>query len=422
MYGLPSGIYIDGFILGSINNVGSGSTPVPGYTNYQNTGPNSITSVTPGGSYPVTITAGPVIPLDGEPVYYAIWVDLDHDLDYEANERILLTTTVVPNEVAVVNLEIPADALAGYTGLRVMCVFDFAAPNDACGSYNWGETEDYTLVIDDGAPCIPMYGYGSIDGDYITDFVLENVVNQATGGDTYTDYGAQGLVIHLAPGTEYFPIITSGTYDPAPGHYEYLSVWIDLDQNGTFEPDEKLTVATTEAPFESVTPSLFIPTDAPTGYTRMRVMCVHNEDPTDACGIYFYGETEDYTIVIDDGSPCIPVFAYQGSDGDYVSAVQLADLNWSLAPGEEPQGYLPPVYGAHLSAGYTGTLTVTSGSYANDFLTAWLDLDGDGFSGDLIGEQVVNSPFATATFPVNIPDDFVGYAVLRVICSSAIMD
>lgn len=422
IYGLPSGIYIDGFILGSINNVGSGSTPVPGYTNYQNTGPNSITSVTPGGSYPVTITAGPVTPLDGDSVYYAIWVDLDHDLDYEANERILVTTTVFPNEVALVNLEIPADALAGYTGLRVMCVVDFAAPNDACGSYNWGETEDYTLVIDDGAPCIPMYGYGSIDGDYITDFVLENVVNQATGGDTYTDYGAQGLVIRLAPGTEYFPIITSGTYDPAPGHYEYLSVWIDLDQNGTFEPDEKLTVATTEAPFESVTPSLFIPTDAPTGYTRMRVMCVHNEDPTDACGIYFYGETEDYTIVIDDGSPCIPVFAYQGSDGDYVSAVQLADLNWSLAPGEEPQGYLPPVYGAHLSAGYSGTLTVTSGSYANDFLTAWLDLDGDGFSGDLIGEQVVNSPFATATFPVNIPDDFVGYAVLRVICSSAIMD
>lgn len=572
-YGLPSGIYIDGFTLGSINNVGSGSTPVPGYTNYQHTGPNSITSVTPGGSYPVTITAGPVIPLDGEPVYYAIWVDLDHDFDYEANERIFLTTTTVPNEVALVNLEIPADALTGYTGLRVMCVPGFAAPNDACGSYNWGETEDYTLVIDDGAPCIPMYGYGSIDGDYITDFVLENVVNQATGGDTYTDYGAQGLVIRLAPGTEYFPIITSGTYDPSPDHYEYLSVWIDLDQNGTFEPDEKLAVATTEAPFESVTPSLFIPTDAPTGITRMRVMCVHNEDPTDACGIYFYGETEDYsviiddgapcipvysngtssgnyidafvmgdinntgsgsitsysdfttsgpgyitkvvpgsintatigsggggendtyaiwvdldrdlsfepnellasqltsgsgvqstlvsftipanaqpgytrmrvmcaneqtltdacgtysygetedyTIVIDDGSPCIPIFGYQGSDGDYVSAVQLADLNWSLAPGEEPQGYMPPVYGAHLSAGYSGTLTVTSGSYASDLLTAWLDLDGDGFSGDLIGVQEVNSPFATATFPVNIPDDFVGYAVLRVICSSAIMD
>ncbi|MBK8498058.1 MAG: hypothetical protein IPL52_04395 [Flavobacteriales bacterium] len=128
--------------------------------------------------------------------------------------------------------------------------------------------------------------------------------------------------------------------------------------------------------------SFFIPADARRGYTGLRVMCAAGIDPPEPCSTFFSGEAEDYTLVIDDGAPCIPVFAYQGSDGDYVSAVQLADLNWSLAPGEEPQGYLPPVHGAHLSAGYSGTLTVTSGSYASDLLTAWLDLDGDGFSGD----------------------------------------
>ncbi len=270
--------------------------------------------------------------------------------------------------------------------------------------------------------CQPTFIVGDF-GDYIDGFVfgtINNVGSGPTAAPGYVNYtnGGADRITSVTPGGLYSATFTSGTSE----QQNYFAVWVDLDHDFLYEENERLVVFPTGSPNETVEVSFFIPADARRGYTGLRVMCAAGIDPPEPCSTFFSGEAEDYTLVIDDGSPCIPVFGYQGSDGDYVSAVQLADLDWSLAPGEEPQGYMPPVYGAHLSAGYSGTLTVTSGSYASDLLTAWLDLDGDGFSGDLIGEQEVNGPFATATFPVNIPDDFVGYAVLRVICSSAIMD
>ena len=47
----------------------------------------------------------------------------------------------------------PSDALLGNTRLRVSMVYfnETSGPQDPCGQYNWGETEDYCVIIDNFA-------------------------------------------------------------------------------------------------------------------------------------------------------------------------------------------------------------------------------------------------------------------------------
>jgi hypothetical protein len=95
-------------------------------------------------------------------------------------------------------------------------------------------------------------------------------------------------------------------------------VWIDYNQNNTFEPSEKVSGSPMGAPLEissntTVTESITIPMTAMTGTTRMRVRIVEDDNYTfgangyaiqpcnasaSAMDIMDWGETEDYTINI----------------------------------------------------------------------------------------------------------------------------
>ena len=84
--------------------------------------------------------------------------------------------------------------------------------------------------------------------------------------------------------------------------YESVGVWIDFNQNGTFEENEYTYVGTGLA--EVLTKDVIIPADAKLGKTRMRV--VLSASKADAFGHHFacgpnnaneaYGEMEDYTV------------------------------------------------------------------------------------------------------------------------------
>src|SRR5690606_24380181 len=77
-------------------------------------------------------------------------------------------------------------------------------------------------------------------------------------------------------------------------------VWIDFNQNGTFESNERVySRSATNA--NSVSGSFTIPTNALNGLTRMRVSMKYNGIPT-ACETFSYGEVEDYTVVIGTGT------------------------------------------------------------------------------------------------------------------------
>jgi hypothetical protein len=78
------------------------------------------------------------------------------------------------------------------------------------------------------------------------------------------------------------------------------AIWIDMNQNGVFEPNEIVFQKNTSSATPTVGDTMTIPANAPIGITGMRVIL---RAPTVAtinpCGSYTtYGETEDYLVNI----------------------------------------------------------------------------------------------------------------------------
>ncbi len=142
--------------------------------------------------------------------------------------------------------------------------------------------------------CIPTYSTGTGYGDYIT-LVQLGSINNVTGASTnpyYTYYS--NLSTDLSRGTENTITLSPGTY----GSGNYLSAWIDYNQNGVFETSEKLGNVLIPPTPATGSISFTVPANATYGATRMRVREVWNTADFDACSNYGYGETEDYNVFI----------------------------------------------------------------------------------------------------------------------------
>lgn len=146
--------------------------------------------------------------------------------------------------------------------------------------------------------CIPYYWYDPEPtyGWYI-DRVVVNTLDYESGVSdfAYNDYTA-----------DYFTTLDlGGTYDITVydgGWGDYYQVWIDYDQDGEFESDEDI-FGSYEYTTTSTSETFTVPLTAAPGSTRMRVLCTYwastslEPCPT-STDYYYYGETEDYTILI----------------------------------------------------------------------------------------------------------------------------
>ncbi len=142
--------------------------------------------------------------------------------------------------------------------------------------------------------CIPTYTYGTTDGDYIS-LVQLGSINNATGAAPspyYTDYTS--LSTSLLTNSAYGVTVSAGTY----ASLNNISVWIDYNQNGVFDAAEKLGNVTLGAMPATGTINFTVPSAAASGTTRMRVREVYNNTAMDPCTNESYGETEDYTVMI----------------------------------------------------------------------------------------------------------------------------
>jgi hypothetical protein len=86
-----------------------------------------------------------------------------------------------------------------------------------------------------------------------------------------------------------------------------VSVWIDFNQNGSYETTEWTQVGTNIATGTTATVSLNIPIDALPGNTGMRVrsrLSGNTNGAPDACLNMGSGETEDYVVTIIAANPC----------------------------------------------------------------------------------------------------------------------
>ncbi|TGN24545.1 GEVED domain-containing protein [Empedobacter tilapiae] len=139
------------------------------------------------------------------------------------------------------------------------------------------------------------------DGDVIENvtFAGINKDSSCSGTTGYSDFTS--LVAEVSAG-ETYPISVKVGPSGDGWLYESVGVWIDFNQNGSFEESEYTYVGTGLA--QVLTKNIVIPSDAKMGPTRMRVVLAASK--ADAFGHHFacgpnnaneaYGEMEDYTV------------------------------------------------------------------------------------------------------------------------------
>jgi len=143
-----------------------------------------------------------------------------------------------------------------------------------------------------------VYCTPSMNCSYGDGFQLVSVqeINNVSGCEGYGDFTS--LVANLNQDTTYDLTLTTGYGN------QNVKVWIDFDDDGTFDNDELVISNFVIARGRrggsyTVTVDLAIPSAAATGAHRMRVKSNWRASvPTDACEETTYGETEDYTVNI----------------------------------------------------------------------------------------------------------------------------
>lgn len=319
--GTGDGDFINGVQLGTINNQNSGGTTQPTYTNFSAT---YSTSLVRGNTYTIAIQGGTY-----SPNRYAAWIDHDQNGTFVLSEKLGEFTTAASGETQNLTFTVPAASTLGTTRLRVRGVFvgnGEPSPVDPCFAYAYGETEDYGITIT--APptgyCIPTSTNGTNDGDYINGVTLGSITNTNSGGvgqPTYSNLSSTWST-GLVRGSAQTITIQGGSY--SPDHY---AAWIDYDQNNVFATNEKLGEFTTSASGQTQNISFTVPVSANLGTTRLRVRGVfHNQGepaPTDPCFNYAWGETEDYSVVIQlstgvDEAQIAPITLYPNPARGYV--------------------------------------------------------------------------------------------------------
>lgn len=127
----------------------------------------------------------------------------------------------------------------------------------------------------------------------------------------------------------------------------YFTAWIDWNQDGVW--DSNLTdVEMYEIGFITnsngsdgikITATIDVPLDATLGSTTMRIVKNYNTSPINPCGVYNYGQAEDYTIIVVEAPPCEAVTNVVVSN---ITATD-ATISWNAAT-TATENYIVDVY------------------------------------------------------------------------------
>jgi subtilisin family serine protease len=147
--------------------------------------------------------------------------------------------------------------------------------------------------------CAPSYVSGcSPDGDGFTDFALEQIQNLNNGCADNTGQTGWSTYYNLGPalldaGETYTVSMRTGYSN------QMVNIWIDFNDDNILTTDELVLVN-----FNMVSAgtwyyaTITIPETALPGQYRMRAMAVYGSTFTNPCGTYYYGEAEDYYVMI----------------------------------------------------------------------------------------------------------------------------
>ncbi|HAK78129.1 MAG TPA: hypothetical protein DCM71_14755 [Runella sp.] len=143
-----------------------------------------------------------------------------------------------------------------------------------------------------GTYCIPTHTNGCTYGILITSVQLGGTTlssnsDCASGGYSFITSPIKDLTMGQSNS---FTVSLEGYYNPAQ-----IAIWVDLNKDAQFQANEKL-FTTNSGRTQAITGTITVPAGSSIGQTRMRIIVNFSSAPTNPCGTYTYGETEDYYV------------------------------------------------------------------------------------------------------------------------------
>ncbi len=121
--------------------------------------------------------------------------------------------------------------------------------------------------------------------------VTLNTINNNSTRTTYSDF--TNISTDLDAGQTYSISITT----TAAGNYlNSYAAWIDYNNNGVFDADERIFSHSTTTSNSTVTGNFTVPSNVNPLTTTMRVSMSYDSTIPEPCGIFAHGEVEDYAV------------------------------------------------------------------------------------------------------------------------------
>lgn len=295
------------------------------------------------------------------PAYFNVWIDYNADGFFDPNNERVFSGGSTSSGVPGVNgpIIIPFSSDTGVTRLRVTLREQGTSSDPACGSFGWGEVEDYNVKINAG-----------------------NICNLTTPGTATSSFPS-------VCANQQFTLNITG--NNTVGSFQTWQ-WQISDDNGVIDPWSNITGAT------------FIPykTSQTTGHWYRCVLRCNG------------GATQNTASVqVPMSSPtacyCTPVHpANCNPEITSVSFNSLSNLNSGCASGNGPSYTQYPVSGStttSITQNSTYNLTITSGISAA-IISVWIDWNRNGLFETFEWYQPSTSNAAgnPVTIPILVPD------------------
>ncbi len=332
---------------------------------------------------------------DAFPEYWRIWIDYNQDNDFndayelvydagQGQEGNQSGSFTVPNNNSIDLGNTRVRIAMKWVGTYNDGTEDLSAPN-ACGSFDFGEVEDYTANITNqggsgGDNYCAASGLGSSD-EWIQAINIGSYNNNSGQDNGYGNYTSN--TFNLSKGNHNITLNPgySGTQ-----YSEKWRIWIDFNKDNDFTDPNELIFETNDGVEGNVTGNINIPNNVSNGNTRMRIAMKYvgtfddgSEDytPPNSCGQFDFGEVEDYTVNIIDGTTgTAPVanFTSNITTGTAPLTVNFTDQstnnpttwNWSFDGGSPSTASVQnPTVTYNTPGTYAVTLTASNAAGAN---------------------------------------------------------
>ncbi|HNB82060.1 MAG TPA: GEVED domain-containing protein, partial [Chitinophagaceae bacterium] len=239
------------FSLGSYTNTSDCNTTAPGpgsvnllYSNYQTQAPITVER---GATYPIQLLIGTCQTYNGYNNQSAIYIDFNQNVSLsDAGEKVYTSSTNnFGTHTETGYITIPATANTGLMALRIINSQQYNSISSPCGSYSWGETEDYVINVVNPSACsgTPSPGASVCSNTNIClgTTTLIQVSNMAMGsGITYQWYNGSGIIAGATSASLVTPPVTapdsfyckvtcsnSGLFAYTPATYVTIKSYLD---------------------------------------------------------------------------------------------------------------------------------------------------------------------------------------------------